>query len=37
MSWFSFLHPTNDIPLVQGISSNPIGETLQTFLKCAGH
>lgn len=33
MSWFSFLQPKNDIPLAQGISSNPKGETLQTFFE----
>lgn len=32
MSLFSFLQPKND-PLVPRISSNPIGETLQTFFE----
>ena len=33
MSFFSFLQPKNDIPLAPGISSNPKGETLQTFFE----
>jgi hypothetical protein len=33
MSFFSFLQLKNDIPLAPGISSNPKGETLQTFFE----